>query len=105
MNTIDRKKHSAEFKARAQKEFGLRLAELRRKHGWSQETLANESGVARSYLGSVERGHRNISLENICKLADALEVLPPDLLIPPVGDLVKTKRSYMKRSDKPAPKA
>jgi len=60
--------------------FGLRLAQLRRERGWSQETLAFESGVARSYLGGVERGKRNLSLVNICRLAATLE-LPPAMLL------------------------
>lgn len=60
--------------------FGRRLAEIRRAKGWSQEKLALESGVARSYLGGVERGQRNIALLNICKLAGTLEVPPGTLL-------------------------
>lgn len=63
-----------------QKAFGKRLAELRKSKGWSQETLSLESGVARSYLGGVERGQRNIALVNICRLADALGVPPSELL-------------------------
>ena len=60
--------------------FGQRLAQLRKKKGWSQETLALESGIARSYLGGVERGQRNIALLNICKLAEALDLSPSELL-------------------------
>ena len=60
--------------------FGRRLAELRRAKGWSQEKLALESGLARSYLGGVERGQRNIALVNICRLADALGTRPPMLM-------------------------
>lgn len=59
--------------------FGRRLAELRHQKGWSQETLSLESGIARSYLGGIERGQRNVALVNICKLAEALGV--------PVGKL------------------
>jgi transcriptional regulator with XRE-family HTH domain len=61
--------------------FGRRLAEIRRAKGWSQEKLALESGLARSYLGGVERGQRNIALINICKLADALSVPPAELMM------------------------
>ncbi len=61
-------------------QFGKRLALLRKKHSWSQEQLALESGLARSYVGGVERGQRNISLLNICKLADTLSLPASELL-------------------------
>jgi transcriptional regulator with XRE-family HTH domain len=60
--------------------FGQRLAELRRTKGWSQEKLALESGLARSYLGGVERGQRNIALLNICRLAETLGVSVSELM-------------------------
>lgn len=63
--------------------FGSRLSEIRRSRGWSQEKLASESGLARSYVGGVERGQRNIALRNICKLAGALGLSPAVLLVPP----------------------
>lgn len=62
------------------KQFGKTLADLRKSLGWSQERLANESGIARSYLGGVERGQRNIALVNICKLAYTLGVSPARLM-------------------------
>jgi len=64
-----------------QKLFGRRLAQLRKMRGWSQEALALESGIARSYLGDVERGQRNIALVNICRLAETLQVSPSELLV------------------------
>lgn len=63
-----------------QKQFGRRLATLRKAKGWSQEALALESGIARSYLGGVERGQRNIALVNICRLAEALNLKPSELM-------------------------
>ena len=60
--------------------FGRRLAALRKERGWSQERLALESGLARSYLGGVERGQRNIALLNILRLARTLECAPGELL-------------------------
>ena len=60
--------------------FGKRLAELRKRIGWSQEQLSLESGIARSYLGGVERGQRNIALVNICRLAGSLRVPAYSLL-------------------------
>lgn len=60
--------------------FGKRLVELRKAKGWSQEKLALESGLARSYVGGIERGQRNIALYNICVLAETLNVPPSDML-------------------------
>lgn len=74
--------------------FGFRLAQLRKKRGWSQETLALESGIARSYLGGVERGQRNLSLVNICRLAETLELPPAALLeFDAVRALMKKRRT------------
>ncbi|MBS1198187.1 MAG: transcriptional regulator, family [Proteobacteria bacterium] len=53
---------------------------LRKEKGWSQEQLALHSGLARSYVGGVERGQRNIALENIVKLANTLEITPSRLM-------------------------
>ena len=60
--------------------FGKRLASVRKNHGWSQEKLALESGIARSYLSGVERGKRNIALVNICRLASTLEITTEELM-------------------------
>lgn len=53
---------------------------LRLSKGISQEKLAERSGLHRTYVGSIERAERNVSLENIDRLALALEVQPVDLL-------------------------
>jgi transcriptional regulator with XRE-family HTH domain len=60
--------------------FGKHLAELRKARGWSQERLALESGLARSYVGGIERGERNVALINICVLASTLKVPPSEML-------------------------
>lgn len=60
--------------------FGSQLKEVRTKKGFSQEGLALECGLDRSYVGGVERGERNISLINIVRLAEALQVKPNELL-------------------------
>jgi len=60
--------------------FGRHLAATRREAGVSQEALAYDIGMSRSYLSEVERGLRNIALRNICILAKALNVPPGKLL-------------------------
>lgn len=65
---------------RLKKAFGLNVYALRAELKMSQELLAERSGLDRTYISSVERGRRNISLINICKLAVALNVSPEHLL-------------------------
>lgn len=60
--------------------FGNRLRVLRLAYGISQEELAYKADLDRTYVSSVERGRRNIGLENICRLAHALEQDPHTLL-------------------------
>lgn len=60
--------------------FGERVRVLRQARGLSQEALALAAGLDRTYIGGVERGERNISLLNIQKIAQALDVSPADLL-------------------------
>lgn len=55
-------------------EFGQRVKELRARSGMSQELLAHRSGLDRTYISGVERGERNLSLVNIEKIAEALQV-------------------------------
>lgn len=59
--------------------FGKAVRALREERGYSQEELAERAGLHRNYVGGVERGERNIALENIVKLAGALSVRTRDL--------------------------
>ena len=60
--------------------FGRRMRQLRLESGLSQEKFAAIISLDRSYVGSVERGERNVSLENICAIAAGLNVGPCELL-------------------------
>jgi transcriptional regulator with XRE-family HTH domain len=60
--------------------FGVAVRELREQRGLSQEALAFEVGVHRTYMGSVERGERNVSLKNIVRIASALGVCASELM-------------------------
>jgi transcriptional regulator with XRE-family HTH domain len=53
--------------------FGRTIKKLRAEKGISQEKLAELSDLHRTYIGSLEMGKRNVSLENINKLAIALD--------------------------------
>ena len=60
--------------------FGEKLRNTRLELGYSQEELSFKAGLHRTYISSVERGKRNISLTNIKKLADALGLKMKDLM-------------------------
>jgi transcriptional regulator with XRE-family HTH domain len=64
----------------ARKIFSQRLRQIRQNKGLSQEELADLAGLHRTYVGSVERSERNISIDNMERLAQALEVDITDLL-------------------------
>lgn len=59
--------------------FGTRMKAIREDRGYSQELLADLAHLHRTYIGGVERGERNVSLVNIWRIADALEVPPSSL--------------------------
>ena len=61
------------------------IASLRHLKGWSQEALAFEAGLHRTFIAHVERKARNISLDNIERIASALGINVYELLMPPPG--------------------
>lgn len=70
-----------------QQDHGGQLAQLgdvirqrRLKLGFSQEALADASGIDRSHMGKIERGERNVTFLNLLKIADAIGLRPSDLL-------------------------
>jgi transcriptional regulator with XRE-family HTH domain len=56
------------------RDFGAGLRRLRLQRQFSQEALALVCGLDRTYIGSIERGERNVSLINICRISIALNV-------------------------------
>jgi len=60
--------------------FGLVVRSRRERAGLSQEALAEIAGLHRTYVGSVERGERNVTLKNISSLASALGTSASQLL-------------------------
>jgi len=70
----------AQVKSAILVKFGQRVRQERTTRKLSQEQLAELAGVHRTYIGMIERGEKNITLENIEKLAKALELKPDELL-------------------------
>jgi transcriptional regulator with XRE-family HTH domain len=71
--------------------LAFRLRELRRAKAWSQEKLAENADMHRTYLAGIERALRNPALENLVKLANALGVTMAELFTPDASsDSVKT---------------
>ena len=70
-------------RARSAREMlALNVIRMRRESGWSQEDLGLEAGLHRTFIAHVERQVRNISIDNIEKIADALGVRVHELLVP-----------------------
>ena len=62
--------------------IGQNIRRIRTQAGLSQEELAYRAKLHRTYISSIERGERNVSVENIFAIAEALKVRPGDLLDP-----------------------
>jgi len=64
--------------------FGRNVRQTRKAVGLSQEALALEIGIDRTYISGIERGVRNPSLDVIVKIAERLDIAPATLLAPSV---------------------
>lgn len=60
--------------------FGERVREERNKKHLSQEDLADKAGLHRTYIGMIERAEKNITLKNIHRIANALDISITELL-------------------------
>lgn len=63
------------------KKFGIKVRDLRKQRNLSQEELADKAGLHRTYIGMIERAEKNITLINIEKIANALEVSIKDFFV------------------------
>ena len=61
--------------------LGRTIKELRLKLDLSQEALAFEAGIDRSYIGGIERGEHNLALINLIKIAESLGITGSQLLL------------------------
>jgi transcriptional regulator with XRE-family HTH domain len=66
---------------KAREVFAERMRTLRQAKSLSQEQLADLCGLHRTYIGSVERAERNISIDNMERIAEALKTSLADLLV------------------------
>lgn len=56
---------------KSQRILGERIRDARKEKGWTQEDLADEAEIDRSYIGGVERGERNVTFSMLCRIARA----------------------------------
>ncbi len=60
--------------------LGMRIRQVRKVRGWSQDVLAKKCGISMSFLGHIERGTRIMSLETLVSVCSALDVGADELL-------------------------
>lgn len=63
-----------------QKTLGKRIRELRLKKGFSQESFADHCGLHRTYMGGIERGERNLTIQTVSTVAKGLDLSMSQLL-------------------------
>jgi len=64
----------------AEKRIGIAIRNMRLQKEWSQEQLAFECGLHRTYIGAVERGEKNLTLKNLIKVAKSLDTSAAELM-------------------------
>ena len=73
--------------------LGKRVLQLRKEKGWSQERLAEKSGISNNYVSNIENCYSIPSLETLMKLCDAFQITPNDLLL----GVSQENKSYLNR--------
>lgn len=61
--------------------LGASIRALRLRQGLSQEQLAYDANIGRSYMGGIERGEHNVAVINLCKIASALDTSAANLFV------------------------
>lgn len=87
----------------ARSQFATSLRRWRNRRGFSQEELAERADLHRTYISDVERGARNLSLESINKLANALEISLPILFSSPEAENGEANGAAAAKPPEPAP--
>lgn len=59
---------------KVRKRLGSRVRSLREQRNWSQEELAHQSGLARSFTGAIERGEKDLRITTLVKLANVFKI-------------------------------
>jgi transcriptional regulator with XRE-family HTH domain len=62
------------------RQLGATVRRLRLEHGWSQDVMADRSGLHRAHIGEIERGQTNVTLGTLKTIADTFKVRITDLL-------------------------
>lgn len=70
---------------------------LRHRQGWSQERLAHESGLGRSFTGAIERGEKDLRIRTLCKLTLVFKITFSEL-VEGIDDFTRTGERKTKRS-------
>lgn len=85
-----------------QEVLGSRIREFRLKKGFSQESFADHCGLHRTYMGGIERGERNLTIETILAVAKGLELTLSELLVGIEKEIEPTKESRKSNRSKQA---
>ena len=80
------------------RDFGANVKKLRLARGWSQEELAQQADLHRTYIGSIERSERNVSLLNVARIAKAFGI-PITALLDKRRDARKSKSGKTREID------
>ena len=67
--------------SKLQKDFGKRVNQLRRWKKWTQEQLGSKADIDYKYIGAIERGEKNLTINNIEKISKAFGVEPVQLFL------------------------